>query len=69
MTMEHVPEGKEVPTSFKLTDEAAQELMNRLWNLGVRPSDGTGNTGQLKATEDHLKDMRKIVSKKLGVDL
>ncbi len=32
----------------------AQSLMDSLWNLGVRPTDGHGSTGQLAAVESHL---------------
>ena len=56
-----------VDTTFNLSNEAVQLLMDDLWESGVRPSDGTGNTGQLKATHDHLEDMRKIVFHKLKI--
>lgn len=36
----------------------AQELMDSLWQAGLRPSEGTGSAGALKATQDHLKDLR-----------
>jgi hypothetical protein len=52
-----------------LSDESAQVLMDRLWDCGLRPSEGTGSAGSLRKTEDHLKDMRKIVSKILEVQL
>lgn len=32
----------------------AQRLMDDLWNLGIRPTEGHGSTGQLAATEKHL---------------
>ena len=38
----------------------AQQLMDELWRVGLRPSEGSGSAGSLKATENHLKDMRKI---------
>ena len=50
-----------------LEHEDAQALMDELWHAGVRPSDGTGSTGQLAATESHLADMRAIAFHKLGV--
>lgn len=40
---------------------AAQELMDQLWQCGIRPTDGVDNAGALAATKDHLKDMQKIV--------
>jgi hypothetical protein len=48
------------PASFQLEPEAAQALMDTMWQAGLRPSDGTASTGQLKATETHLADMRKL---------
>jgi hypothetical protein len=48
------------PASFQLDPDAAQALMDTMWQAGLRPSDGTASTGQLKATENHLKDMQKL---------
>lgn len=50
-----------VPPTFKLPDEAAQELMDELWRCGFRPRDGTGSAGALAAVQAHLEDMRKLV--------
>ena len=52
----------------RLEIQAAQTLMDELWKCGLRPSEGTGSAGSLAATEKHLKDMRKITFKKLGID-
>ena len=49
----------DVPT-FKLHQHEAQDLMDELWNCGLRPSEGTGSAGSLAATERHLKDMQTI---------
>lgn len=38
----------------------AQRLMDELWVCGLRPSEGTGSAGSLKATENHLADMKRI---------
>jgi len=43
--------------------------MDDLWNAGIRPTEGTGSAGSLRATEEHLDDMRRIVCKVLEVDL
>lgn len=51
---------------FKLDRREAKILMDQLWNCGIRPSDGTGNQGQLQATQNHLADMRKIAFNQLG---
>lgn len=45
-----------------LRPEQAQELMDQLWNCGVRPIAAHGSTGQLASTERHLEDMRHLVS-------
>lgn len=39
----------------------AQQLMDELWQCGLRPSEGTGSAGQLAATQRHLEDMRTLV--------
>ena len=39
----------------------AQTLMDDLWQSGLRPTEGTGSAGSLRATEKHLEDMRKLV--------
>lgn len=53
--------------SFVIDNEAAQVLMDDLWNAGLRPTEGTGSAGSLKATERHLEDMRKIAFKSLSL--
>lgn len=34
--------------------EALQALIDELWHLGIRPTEGHGSTGQIAATEKHL---------------
>lgn len=53
-------DGDFVNSVVSLNPDAAQTLMDSLWNCGVRPTEGTGSAGSLKATENHLKDMQKI---------
>ncbi len=69
LTIEEIPEGSLVPETANISREAAQELMNDLYSIGIRPSEGTGSAGSLQATEKHLNDMRAIVGKKLDVAL
>jgi len=58
---EKIPEGQRPEEStFCLSYENAQTLMDDLWTCGLRPTEGTGSAGSLKATQDHLEDMRKI---------
>lgn len=64
-----VPEGELIACSeplLRLSTEEAQQLMDELWNCGLRPSEGTGSAGSLRATENHLADMRKIAFDLLG---
>lgn len=49
----------DAPT-FELADEKAQLLLDELWRIGLRPTEGIENAGQLKATQDHLADMKKL---------
>jgi hypothetical protein len=60
--MRAVKDGEYVGTpTLELTPDEARGLMDALWQAGVRPSNGTGNAGQLGATEKHLEDMRRLV--------
>jgi hypothetical protein len=58
----------DVEPTARLKKEEIQGLMDNLWAIGIRPSNGEGNAGQLGATEKHLEDMRKIAFKGLGMD-
>lgn len=58
-------EGQQQPPTMSLSYESTQNLINELWSLGFRPSNGEGDAGQLKATQEHLKDMKAITFKLL----
>lgn len=47
--------------SFQIDNDTAQILMDDLWNAGLRPTEGTGSAGALRAVERHLEDMRRLV--------
>lgn len=47
-------------STLSLDREAAQELMDNLWQCGLRPTEGSGSAGALAATQKHLDDMQKI---------
>ena len=49
--------------SFQISTDAAQTLMDDLWHAGLRPTEGTGSAGALRAVERHLEDMRTLVFK------
>ncbi len=65
--MKKADQYEEQQPAIKISEEAAQILLNDLWLAGYRPSDGTGNVGQLKATQNHLDDMRKITFDRLKI--
>ena len=54
---------EKAPT-FSLPPEAAQGLIDALWECGLRPTEGTGSAGALAAVQRHLEDMRSLVFKK-----
>jgi hypothetical protein len=51
-----------------LEEPAAQDLMNSLWDAGVRPVGAKGSAGQLDAVQRHLEDMRALAFDKFGVE-
>lgn len=59
-TFTEQPDGSFHEPFLRLRLDDAQRLMNELWDCGLRPSEGTGSAGSLKATENHLADMKRI---------
>lgn len=55
------------PSPLRLDETAAQNLMDSLWDSGVRPTAGAGSAGAMRAVENHLNDMRAIVFEKLKI--
>lgn len=51
---------------MELGKTEAQVLIDDLWNCGLRPTEGSGSAGSLLATQNHLKDMQKIVDATLN---
>lgn len=62
-----VPEGRSAPAAFLLDTKQAQQLMDQLWQCGLRPTECTGSAGALAAVEKHLADMRTIAMHGLGI--
>lgn len=56
-----VPKGGMPPAAFHLSYPQAQELMDRLHAVGLRPTEQWDSAGALAATERHLQDMRRLV--------
>ncbi len=49
------------PATVNLRPDEAQQLMDELWRVGIKPTSGAGSVGQMAATEKHLEDMRRLV--------
>ena len=61
-------ERHEVCPSFQtITRGQAQVLMDDLWSCGLRPTEGTGSAGSLKATQEHLEDLKTLLFHKMGI--
>lgn len=69
MEWKDVKFGEYAPVGFRLSMNAAQCLMDDLFNAGVRPTEAAGTAGSMAATQAHLADMRVIVADKLKVNL
>ena len=50
---------------FTIDVEAAQTLMDSLWNCGIRPTEGSGSAGSLAATQAHLATVKEILTQVL----
>jgi hypothetical protein len=56
--------GETMPSpSWDMTSIDAQNLIDALWEAGLRPHDGSGSGAQVEALKAHLSDMRAIVFK------
>jgi len=61
LVMQETEHGQMTEPTARLSNAAAQELMDQLWSAGLRPSEGSGSAGAMRATERHLEDMRRLV--------
>ena len=61
LEFEPMEEGGTARPTHSMFPQQAQELFNKLYAIGYRPTDGTGNTGHVEALKYHLEDMRKLV--------
>lgn len=67
VVMEAIENGAFATPMLNIGMETAQQLMDELWNCGVRPTEGSGSAGSLAATERHLADMKKLAFHALKV--
>ena len=54
-------ESGDFPPLMSMGSDMAQQLMDQLWDCGLRPSEGAGSVGQMSAVQAHLADMRTLV--------
>ena len=64
MEITQTRESEQIPVLFTMEKEDLIGLMNELWNLGIRPSNGSGDANAFEAVKYHLEDMRRIVFNK-----
>jgi hypothetical protein len=67
ITMEIVSQGVVVPVAAIIHPDAAAQMMDDLWRLGIRPTSGTGDYGHVESLKNHLCDMRTIAFHSLSI--
>jgi hypothetical protein len=65
--MEVKKEGEIIEPTIRISRSEAQTLMDDLWSCGLRPTEGSGSAGAMKAVESHVNDLRKIAFKALDI--
>jgi len=68
VVMQDVKDDEMTPPMLQLHYESAQSLMDELWNVGFRPTQGKQSEGQVDAIGSHLKDMRAIAFAQLRIE-
>ena len=60
-------EASQVPRAplLHVSKDSLQSLIDELWHLGIRPTEGHGSTGQLAATEKHLDHTARLLEQTL----
>jgi hypothetical protein len=53
-------DGRRHEPTFTLPMAAAQEMMDRLWQCGVRPTEGAGSAGAMAQAEAHIKTLQRV---------
>ena len=59
-SQEEAPLSSDCP-GIDLDATGAQALMDSLWDVGIRPTKGSGSAGSFEAQARHLEDMRALV--------
>jgi hypothetical protein len=68
-TFKTIEDGEQTVGSplIRLQPEQAQLLIDELWVVGFRPTQGRQSEGQVASTEKHLADMRAITFAQLRI--
>ena len=61
--LETVQEGEMYSPIVQFTLEEAQQLMDELWRVGVKPTNGAGSNATFDAIHAHLVDLQRLVFK------
>lgn len=67
LELKPIEEAVHIAPTFRISLPEAQKLMDRLWECGLRPTEGKGSAGMMAATQQHLADMRAIAFSALSV--
>ncbi len=68
VTVHSVASDEVAPPMIQMHPESAQSLIDELWNVGFRPTQGKQSEGQVDAIGSHLKDMRAIAFAQLRIE-
>jgi hypothetical protein len=60
-------EGAFNPPAFRIDTQAAKNLMDDLWNAGVRPSNLKHSKEIIDSLNSHIDDFRKIIFNQLNI--
>lgn len=63
LTMLPIASGMSIDPFLRIDIQTAQQLMDELWQCGLRPTEGTGSAGAMAAVQAHLSDMQRLVFK------
>ena len=67
ITFAEQPEGKVLEPCIKLPFEAAQQLIDDLWNAGFRPANAKATDETTAAQRSHIEDLRSVTTRLLDV--
>lgn len=49
------------PPTLRIGRNEAQSLIDELWTIGIRPTEGSGSAGAMAAVQEHVSDLRRLV--------